>query len=210
MTSDRTFSTRTNEVWLARGRAPKPSAIVRPILIDGLERIAAIRAEVAKAARIDTMPPVEVVPYIWRHQHSLAHGAMAMLPTGDGVTFGVRLPAQTAACTDEAAVRAVLVHEFAHCFYFAMEVMKGSDLQDLGGRPDQEVLANPHDWFGASDAARFVHWDDPSTSAIGAITAKLLGYFYVTPPDSKGPGGSIRISDDVRAHIEDLRARNHV
>src|SRR5687767_5556105 len=123
MAPDRTFSTQTNEVWLAPGRAPAPSAIVRPILLEGLERIAAIRADVARAAKIGTMPPVEVVPHIWRHDEGLAHGAMAILPTEDGVTFGVRLPAQTAACKDEYAVRAVLVHEFAHCFYFATEIV---------------------------------------------------------------------------------------
>jgi hypothetical protein len=217
LTPDRTFSTQTNEVWLARGRAPVPSAIVRPILLDGLERIAAIRAEIAKAARVATMPPVEIVPYIWRHNNRLAHGAMSILPTEDGVTFGVRLPAQTAACMNESAVRAVLVHEFAHCFYFATEIVRGSDsstgavaadldLRSLATRADRDLLANPHEWFGAADAARFVHSRDPATSAIGSLTAELSGYFYVTPPDSRGPGGSIRISGDVREHIRGLQS----
>jgi hypothetical protein len=118
---------RYDGVWLAGGRLPISSSPLLARLLKGVERVASIRAEIASTARVATMPPVEVVPYIWTRERALICGRVTALRQGDGTYFGVQLPAPTALCTDYAAVRALLVHEFAHWFYIATRVVNGHE-----------------------------------------------------------------------------------
>jgi hypothetical protein len=104
-------------VWLAGGRLPISASPPIERLLEGVERVASIRAEIGSAAKVATMPPVEIVPYIWTRNRALICGRVTALRRGDGSFFGVQLPAPTALCTDRTAVRALLVHEFAHWFY---------------------------------------------------------------------------------------------
>ena len=83
------------------------------------------------------MPPVEVVPYIWTRERVLICGRVTALRQGGGAYFGVQIPAPTALCTDHAAVRALLVHEFAHWFYIATRVVNGAESgEEEGGTLD--------------------------------------------------------------------------
>jgi hypothetical protein len=190
---------------------PGLSRAPRACLLDGLERLASIRADIAKTAKVVSMPLIEVVPYIWEW----VHGRMEILRAGDTAYLGVRLPAQTALCTDHSAVRAVLVHEFAHCFYYATEVLdrfetpgvkadSHLDLDYLEQRPDAELHVNPHDWFGESDAAAFAQSGDPRTDVIDLVTVKERLRFNVSTPPP-GCSAIIRIEDDWKAHIRTLR-----
>src|SRR5260370_34064976 len=125
--------TRYDGVWLAGGRLPISADPPLARLVKGVERVASIRAEIAHAAKIATMPPVEVVPYIWTRERVLICGRVTALRQGDGAYFGVQIPAPTALCTDRAAVRALLVHEFAHWFYIATRVVNGSESGEKEG-----------------------------------------------------------------------------
>jgi hypothetical protein len=149
-------------VWLAGGRLPI-SATPPPFekLLQGVERVASIRAEIASTAKVASMPPVEIVPYIWARDRVLICGRVTALRQGEGASFGVQLPAPTALCTDRAAVRALLVHEFAHWFYIATRVVNGSEFsQKAGGTLDLrnegltelDTQINAWDWFGEEDA----------------------------------------------------------
>jgi hypothetical protein len=162
------------------------------------------------------MPPVEVVPYIWTCEPALICGRVTTLRKGDGTYFGVQIPAPTALCTDYAAVRALLVHEFAHWFYIATRVVNGSEsgkkeggTLDLRGEglTESDTQINARDWFGEEDARRFIQHGDSTTSAISSQAIGLETHFYVVTPRLGYTVGSIDISDDVKAHIRSLKAQ---
>lgn len=206
--------TRYGGVWLAGGRLPISADPPLVRLAKGVERVASIRAEIANAARIATMPTVEVVPYIWARERVLICGRVTALRHGDGAYFGVQIPAPTALCTDYAAVRALLVHEFAHWFYLATRVVNGSEsgkkeggILDLRneGLTESDTQINVQDWFGEEDARRFIQHGDSITQSISSQAAGLEGQFYVISPQLGDAVGGMDISDDVKAHIRGLR-----
>ena len=209
-------SSRYDGVWLAGGRLPVSPSPPLARLMKGVERVASIRADIANTARVATMPPVEVVPYIWTRGRALICGRVTALRRGDGTYFGVQLPAPTALCTDYGAVRAVLVHEFAHWFYIATRVVNGSEFGvneggalDLRneGLTESDTQIKAQDWFGEEDVRRFVQHGDSKTSAISSQAIGLEAHFYVVSPRLGDTVGSIDISDDVKAHIRSLRVQ---
>jgi hypothetical protein len=203
-------------VWLAGGRLPISASPPLQRLLQGVERVASIRAEIARTARVATMPPVEVVPYIWTRERALICGRVTPLRQGDRAYFGVQLPAPTALCTDRAAVRALLVHEFAHWFYIATRVVNGTEFgENAGGSLDlrneglteSDMQINARDWFGEEDARSFIQHGDAATNGISRQAIGLETQFYVVSPRLGDTVGSIDISDDVKAHIRSLRGQ---
>ena len=178
-------------------------------LVKSVERIASIRAEIAQAAKVPTMPPIEVVPYIWTRDRVLVCGRVTALRQGDSAYFGVQIPAPTALCTDRAAVRALLVHEFAHWFYLATRAVNGSEdgVLDLRkeGLTESDTQINVADWFGEDDTRGFIQHGDSTTRSIASQAAGLEQYFYVVSPRLGDTVGGIAISEDVKAHIRSLR-----
>lgn len=201
-------------VWLAGGRLPISADPPLARLVKGVERIASIRAEIAQAAKVATMPPIEIVPYIWTRERVLVCGRVTALRQGDSAYFGVQIPAPTALCTDRAAVRALLVHEFAHWFYLATRALNGSESADKEGNvldlrneglTESETQIDAQDWFGEEDARGFIQHGDSTTRSISSQAAGLEQYFYVVSPRLGDAVGGIAISDDVKAHIRSLR-----
>jgi hypothetical protein len=206
--------TRYDGVWLAGGRLPISADPPLARLLEGVERVASIRGEIAHAAKVATMPGIEVVPYIWTRGRVLMCGRVTALRRGEGASFGVQIPAPTALCTDHTAVRALLVHEFAHWFYIATRVVNGSDSGDKEngildlrneGLTESETQINAQDWFGEEDARRFIQHGDSTTRSISTQAAGLEEHFYVVSPRLGDTVGGIDISDDVKAHIRSLR-----
>jgi hypothetical protein len=207
---------RKEGVWLAGGRLPISNDPPLGRLVQGVERVAAIRAEIGESAKVPTMPAVEVVPYIWTRERALICGRVTALLRGGGAYFGVQIPAPTALCTDRAAVRALLVHEFAHWFYIATRVVNGSDsakreggVLDLRkeGLTETETQIDAEDWFGEEDARLFIQHGDSRTRAISSQAAGLEEYFYVVSPRLGDTVGGIDIADDVKEHIRKISAR---
>jgi hypothetical protein len=203
-------------VWLAGGRLPISASPPLARLLKGVERIASIRAEIASAAKVATMPPVEIVPYIWTRERVLICGRVTALRQGESAYFGVQLPAPTALCTDRAAVRALLVHEFAHWFYIATRVVNGSESGENAsgtldlrneGLTESDTQISAGDWFGEEDARSFIQHGDSATNGISKQAIGLESQFYVVSPRLGDTVGSIHISDDVKAHIRSLRAQ---
>lgn len=212
---DTVLPSRHEGVWLAGGRLPISASPPLGRLMQGVERVASIRAEIGSSAKVATMPPVEIVPYIWTRNRALICGRVTALRQGDGAYFGVQLPAPTALCTDRAAVRALLVHEFAHWFYIATRVVNGSEFGEKAdgtldlrneGLTESDTQINARDWFGEEDARNFIQHGDSATSGISRQAIGLETYFYVVSPRLGDTAGNIQISDDVRAHIRSLRA----
>lgn len=208
--------TRHAGVWLAGGRLPISADPPLARLLQAVERVAAIREEIARTAKVATMPPVEIVPYIWTQERVLICGRVTALRQSDGAYFGVQIPAPTALCTDREAVRALLVHEFAHWFYIATRVVNGSESGEKeGGALDlrneglteSDTQIDAQDWFGEEDARRFIQHGDSTTRSISSQAAGLEDQFYVVSPRLGDAVGSIDVSDDVKAHIRSLRTR---
>lgn len=206
----------THGVWLAGGRLPISADPPLARLVKSVERVASIRAEIAQAARVATMPPVEVVPYIWTRDRVLVCGRVTALRQGDGAYFGVQIPAPTALCTDRAAVRALLVHEFAHWFYIATRVVNGSGSEGQEGRvldlrseglTESDTQIDVYDWFGEEDARAFIQHGDSATRSISSQAAGLEDQFFVVSPRLGDAAAGIEISHDVKAHIRSLRLR---
>lgn len=213
---DSVLPTRYDGVWLAGGRLPISADPPLAMLVKGVERIASIRSEIAQAAKVATMPAVEVVPYIWTRERALICGRVTALRQGDRSYFGVQIPAPTALCTDRAAVRALLVHEFAHWFYIATRALNGSESGDKEsgvldlrkeGLTESDTQIDVQDWFGEEDARAFIQHGDPATRSISSQAAGLEKHFYVVSPRMGDAVGGIDISDDVQAHIRSLRSR---
>ncbi len=205
---------RYDGVWLAGGRLPISADPPLARLVKGVETVASIRAEIAHAARVATMPPVEVVPYIWTRDRVLVCGRVTVLRRGNGAYFGVQIPAPTALCTDRAAVRALLVHEFAHWFYIATRVVNGAESGDKEnsildlrseGLKESDTQINVYDWFGEEDAGRFIQHGDSTTLSISSQAAGLTEQFFVVSPSLGDTVGGIDVTDDVKAHIRSLR-----
>jgi hypothetical protein len=205
---------RFDGVWLAGGRLPISADPPLARLMKGVERVASIRAEIARTAKVATMPAVEVVPYIWTRDRVLICGRVTALRRGDSAYFGVQIPAPTALCTDHAAVRALLVHEFAHWFYIAMRVVNGAESGDKEagildlrneGLSESDMQIDAQDWFGEEDAQRFIQHGDSTTRSISSQAAGLEKHFYVVSPQMGDTAGGIDISDDIKAHIRRLR-----
>jgi hypothetical protein len=138
------------------------------------------------------------------------------LRRGDSAYFGVQLPAPTALCTDRAAVRALLVHEFAHWFYIATRVVNGSEFGENAdgtldlrneGLTETDTQINARDWFGDEDARSFIQHGDSATSGISRQAIGLEADFYVVSPRLGDTIGGINISDDIKAHIRSLRSQ---
>jgi hypothetical protein len=212
----RTFSKQTDEVWLTTGRYIGFSKVPRRRLLNGVERIAEIRADIGRLAKVAAMPPVEVVPYVWQDADSMAHGRMTLLASPKGTFLGVQLPAQTAVCSDLEAVRTVLIHEFAHCFYFATQIVNAFDRPNVNSRahvdmsalinaPDDELLVDPREWFGESDAKAFLQANDRGTRAIDDLVPTILKQFRTAMPETSLSLGIVCIDDEVKGRIRSLR-----
>jgi hypothetical protein len=202
--------TRHAGVWLAGGRLPISADPPLARLLQGVKRVASIRAEIAQTAKVATMPPVEIVPYIWTRERVLICGRVTALRQSDGAYFGVQIPAPTALCTDRAAVRALLVHEFAHWFYLATRVVNGAETGTLDlrseGLAEADTQIDAEDWFGEEDARGFIQHGDSATRAISSQATGMEKYFYVVSPRLGDAVGGIDIGDDVKAHIRRLRS----
>src|SRR5262245_11127646 len=92
----------------------------------GVERIAAAQDAIARSAKVQTMPHIAVDPALWINPQrtGFVHAAANGWPAGAGHLIGVVAAASVALCEDDESVRALLAHEFAHCFMIATSMVK--------------------------------------------------------------------------------------
>lgn len=195
---------------------------IRQALSDGEKRVARIRLEIAKAAKVVSMPPIDIRDEIWRGRgyEKTVSGRASIVHRNGNNCFGVELPATTAVCPDPDLVRLILVHEFAHCFYFMQQVhlhVKSgrADPVSFAGKGDvfgdhqfeEEAMIEPADWFSEEDVEAFAEWHDDRLPAVtqAAATLNLADYLPVLIPNrSMNSKGSIAIPEDVTRHVDSL------
>jgi len=208
----------TPEVWLRSGTATwsNLSLPLKRDLLAGLERIADLRRDIAIHAKIQTMPPVEIVSEIWATDTGTIDGRAGIVRYQGTMTLGAQLPALTAMCADERAVRRILVHEFSHCFHNALiavdtasrggQVVELPEYDPFNANEDAMRLGTPGDWFGDDDVASMALHDDAGLSSVQKRFIELRPFFHVLVPALKFRE-SIVIETEMRAHAEKLIAR---
>jgi hypothetical protein len=165
------------------------------------------------------MPKVLVVGAGWSPDgQRLVHGLAGAWPDSTapgGFSISVLLGAGPALCQDENLVRAVLVHEFAHCFKVATIIVDhldlGTSLDGLGGSswdPNREhrLLARPSEWFGPDDV-ELLSWGD---GRMGPMTDEV--HLLVRSGQLRGEGlpihapASFNVPDEWKRHIRSIRS----
>jgi len=184
----------------------------------GVERIHALRQSIGASAKVGYMPPITVTPAAWTPDgQRLVHAASGAWDAGYGglQEFGVIVSAGPALCAEEATVRAMLVHEFAHCFQAATVVISHLDLgtstellqgDSLDERREEALLADPRDWFGESDC-ELLRWGDDRIDLMSAEVRALAEAGHL--PCTGTPiavRGRVVVPAEWGAHIRTLRA----
>jgi hypothetical protein len=160
---------------------------IRQKIVVGVDRVVAVRAEIETAAKTVMMPPITVVDVGWLDSSAcaLVFGAATMTRIGKRLVPGVVLPASTVVCVeDDAMLRTVLVHEFSHAFFIAVETIRAHDggVANLGLRNPHDLVSEdeshivPDQWFGEFDASHFsnIHNDDAMDGAAEAVMQKWI------------------------------------
>jgi hypothetical protein len=194
----------------------------KDLLANGTRGIARVRKEIADSAKVRSMPPVEVVGEIWLYDNKIIHGRTTPLTMDNETWIGVQLSAQVAVHPEMSLVRAILVHEFAHCFYFLTRFVLAPDFggkrsvslpnpDDYLENPshDRGMMVNPNEWFSTHDANTLVHWGD---SELASLDRTILDFdlhkkLPVADPPLKFAlqGEELAIPSDIAVHIRQLK-----
>lgn len=191
---------------------------IKQQLLEGTKIIAEIRQEISQAAKVRSMPPVEVLDELWvvPGEAGSIHGRATPLSVNGDNLLGVQLPAQVAVHRERDVIRAILVHEFAHCFSYAtkiwhameagetrVEIQKSPDLNEE--EADRALLIKPADWFGEQDARTFAYTQDERLEAVDQELIPLKRHLQVVTPPLKFSVSGIGLTEDVIEHIKKLR-----
>jgi len=211
----------TPEVWLSIGiltwsRLP---AHLKTDLLGALDRIAQIREHVARCAKVQPMPPVEVVGQIWVTDNGIIDGTTTPLRFQKMVVFGARVPVLTAMCTEETVVRKVLVHEFLHCFYYTVKITEavsrgdrkvgetGTGHNAFDASDDASRLENPADWVGDDDVHSFALHNDAALDMISHRYDELKPHFPALVPDLRFRVEKCSVAESTSDHAKALIRR---
>ena len=152
-----------------------PAKVRSMIESEGLPRLRRIREAVAADAGLP-MPPVRVEPWGWVSplQDTVLFAKASLIAVRDNrAQWGAIFPASTLfVVTDDALLRRLLCHEFAHCFWFIAQALTDLTAHDSRWKsdhdlPPEELLAkqiardrdeliDPAAWFGEWDARNFL------------------------------------------------------
>ncbi len=204
----------------AWSRYPKE---IRTALLKGTERVKRIRSELSSSAKVRSMPLVRAFDEIWAtpDRKRLVYGRTHTL-RWNGLDYAVTdISAPVVVCDEDAAVRALLVHEFCHAFNLQARVIEGFDAGRAGEmRPrtdpftdrahEEGLRADPRDWFCRDDAEQFMDWEDERMRAFSRSLAGLSLGKHMLAKIQQAPyevPDNHRIPDDVVAHIRYLRDR---
>lgn len=194
-------------------------AAVRNLLTDGTKNVATIRSEIAATSAVRSMPPVEIVGEIWINDKGVIHGRATILSFEGAFQPAVQLAAPTAIHANKLTIRAILVHEYAHCFYKATQMIDRVDANSnapvhlierhavYDDHADREMLVDPADWFCKDDVAAFINWGDTRSAKVVDDVSRIRHLPVVAPDLDMRFEGEIGLEDDVVAHIRYLRAK---
>jgi len=193
---------------------------VKERLRAGTARTARIRELIARAARVSVMPPVEVVGETWLLDQGIVEGCALPLRVKDSFEWGVQLPAHVAIQEDDSVLRAVLVHEFAHCFHYIADIVhridRGMPLDEIAymhdptkNEDDRALLVNPRDWFGEIDAGSFAYHADMRLNTADESISEIAEYLPMITPELKYKmQGSLSFDNAIADHVRSIRQKH--
>lgn len=166
------------------------------------------------------MPPVEIFDIAWvsPDQSKCISGKSGVVVVDGFTHFGVQLAGASVLFADEAALRGMLLHEFAHCFWHLQvslaSMTRGEQSLDLRATKaelfdsavDRKKMANPEDWFAPVDCAIFPYHD--SELLQGSVDLVLTKWLAKGLPREFPPTGfhaeRLVLVEEVANHIRDL------
>jgi hypothetical protein len=191
---------------------------MRKALLARTRDVERLRELIAKAAKVSWMPPVTVLDSILATDAATVEGYVDLIPVGSFNFFGTVLAAQAVLCTDDAMLRSILVHEFAHCFD---RIQRLCDHLDSGSNDpvylpggtdeaeEESALVDPAEWFGDHDAEAFVRWGDLGAPIHQRLLEQQLGRHLkivrVEPDIPFEAELSVHIPPEILEHIIRLR-----
>jgi len=183
----------------------------------GVERIRLLRERISADAKVRYMPPVTIAVGAWPRDGKIVHGLSGAWRDNNapgGFAIGVILGVGPALCENEDTVRAILVHEFAHCFALARVVVDHNDLgtsldvlkgDSMDPERERSLLGQPKEWFGDTDAELML-WEDermqPSTEEVRKLVEEGHLFWEETPIVERA---SFNVPDEWKAHIRKIR-----
>lgn len=208
-------------VWMVASSARwillKPKT--RSLLLDGLERVARVRADISRSAKVASMPPVVVRCEYWGYAREdekwFLDGRMYPIRMPNGETqIGAEVPANTIV-RDEEFIRRVLVHEFLHCFDYiarltvqerAGVLFATDEFDNKSKEEDDKRLADPNDWFSEADSAELLHRDDFVDLGDTNVT-EVIDAMPMIEPDPRFETRGLHYPDEFAPIIERILAR---
>lgn len=212
------------EVWLRKRRQfwRKLPPSIKAALLTGVSAVGQLRTEIAGTAQVSSMPLVRIADAIWTtpDRKSAINGRATFIRVGQTHFPGVELPATVALSRDQGVTRAILVHEFAHCFHFLTLIVNRMDSGNRAalvlGAPDdvftheefdRNMLVDPAEWFGKEDVNAFLFWNDERLNTISEqmIEQQLHCHLPIEVPTLGFSTEAVAIPEDVIDHIRRLR-----
>ena len=180
---------------------------IKMLLKQGTRRIAVVREELSASAKVRSMPPIEAVGEIWMYEKGTIGARAVPLKIGGRKHLGVQVAAQTIVHSDKSVLRALLVHEYSHCFYTLTELIKRMDdglpliicdqFDPTSDDHDRDRMADPAEWFSESDVRNFMYHDDPRLNEVDANIPLLSNYLPTINPDLHCEAKAIVAESDV-------------
>jgi hypothetical protein len=184
------------------------------------DEIADIRAAIAERAKVPFMPPVEIFDVAWVPPDlSRCISGKAGVVVVDGRThFGVQLAGAPVLFAEVDALRGLLLHEFAHCFWNLQVSLASTERGERGldlhateeelfnSAVDRAKMVNPEDWFAPEDCAIFPYHD--SELLQGCADQVLTKWVAKRLPYESPPSGfkveKLTYAEEVANHIREL------
>jgi len=191
---------------------------LRERITKGVDRIRSLRAAIGAAARVRYMPPVTVVAAAWTPDgERWVQGVSGVWrdPTAlGGHSIGVLVSAGPALCEEDQVVRALLVHEFAHCFSLAKIIVDHNDLgtpldalqgDSFDHAREHRLQVDPQDWFGREDWD-LMQWNDERMKPVSLEVGRLVTTGQLVPEGLPlYEKASFQVPLEWKEHVRDLR-----
>lgn len=180
----------------------------------GTKKVSEIREAISNSAKVRSMPPVEVVGELWVVKDGPAHGRAVPLRIENLNVFGIQLPASSVTIEDESLIREIIVHEFAHVFYFLTKLLKARDERrsilldhyDPENQYEDDIrMIKPEEWFGPEDVAAFVKQNDTQLISFENTFMEFHGQLPIVRIKTHFEAKGIVIPRDVTEHIRQLK-----
>jgi hypothetical protein len=217
---DRVFLDRQN--FLCWKKLP---GAVRGELGQRREEIAAIRADIARKAKVRVMPPVQITSNAMMscNHRDIIHAGAGRVRVGNVKQFGVLLSGATAFFASPVDLREILLHGFSHCLWLTRHALRtnmpardpGAPWLDCGVFEDDSddlYLDHPGDWFGEMDA-RVFKWRTRDLFPVGRDKifyqwADGLRLPCVFGPTAYSVHDEIAIDPELVDYCEELNSRD--